>query len=191
MRLLLLQRRQRARRSCLSRLSQDRIHSHLFSHRVIPRAAAKHCALPARSVPRCRSYICPTPTRPERFGNFLKRRLAHSLPPRDSRDHGNCVTVTVGGMHCASCVGRVENAILALNGVDSAVTSLVSGKLRACSRTIDRRALGDMCAAKIQELGYVAFASSDTRTVELSWTVCTVRRALAGSRTHFCLSLEL
>src|SRR4051812_22124865 len=47
-----------------------------------------------------------------------------------SRDGHEKATLLVEGMHCASCVGRVEKAIRDLNGVDSASVNLATNEAR-------------------------------------------------------------
>lgn len=37
-------------------------------------------------------------------------------------------TISIGGMHCASCVGRVESALQSVDGVKEAVVNLAAGK---------------------------------------------------------------
>ena len=40
------------------------------------------------------------------------------------------VTLTLGGMHCAACVARVERALGAVHGVDQALVNLATRRAR-------------------------------------------------------------
>ncbi len=48
--------------------------------------------------------------------------------PPPAFDAGPTVDLTVGGMHCASCVARIEKALQAVPGVSVAAVDLVSGR---------------------------------------------------------------
>ena len=62
--------------------------------------------------------------------------------------------LSVGGMHCASCVGRVERALRALPGVSEANVNLASG--RAFVTLADIRLNADDLAATVREAGFEA-----------------------------------
>jgi Cu+-exporting ATPase len=61
-------------------------------------------------------------------------------------------TISVGGMHCASCVGRVESALQSVEGVKEAVVNLAAGKatITHSSNWAGVEALGRL----ISEAGY-------------------------------------
>jgi len=66
----------------------------------------------------------------------------------------NAIQLQIEGMSCASCVGRVEAALLAVDGVEEAVVNLASDSARVSSRNdaVGAAALTDALA----QIGYVA-----------------------------------
>lgn len=67
--------------------------------------------------------------------------------------------LSVGGMHCASCVGRVEKALLAVPGVSSATVNLASG--RAFAR-LSGNGHADELAQAVRRAGFEAEPLVDT-----------------------------
>ena len=53
-----------------------------------------------------------------------------SLAPAPGNGHSETYTIDILGMHCASCVGKVERAILAVPGVTKAEVNLIEKKAR-------------------------------------------------------------
>jgi P-type Cu+ transporter len=66
--------------------------------------------------------------------------------------------LSVGGMHCASCVGRVEKAIRAVPGVAAAAVNLASGRAFVSLAGAD----ADGVARAIREAGFEAEPLNDT-----------------------------
>ncbi len=75
-------------------------------------AAVEEAGYPARPMPEI-PESCPVPTQEE--------------SAEQSVAHAGAYTVLVDDMTCASCVGRVEKAILAVPGVEQAAVDLVNG----------------------------------------------------------------
>jgi P-type Cu+ transporter len=75
--------------------------------------------------------------------------------------------LSVGGMHCASCVGRVEKAIRAVPGVAAAAVNLASG--RAFVSLAGANA--DGVARAIREAGFEAEPLNDTPEFVLATAV--------------------
>ena len=51
-----------------------------------------------------------------------------AAPPGPPSVDGPLVELAVGGMHCASCVSRIESALAKVPGVSLAVVDLLSGR---------------------------------------------------------------
>lgn len=73
--------------------------------------------------------------------------------PEQTRSGQPVVTLDIDGMTCASCVGRVEKALLALPGVDSATVNLATQQ--ATVRFADKLDAG-LAAEAIKKAGYTA-----------------------------------
>ncbi|WP_126977655.1 heavy metal translocating P-type ATPase [Frigidibacter oleivorans] len=90
------------------------------------------------------------------------------------------LTLAVDGMHCASCVGRVERALATVPGVDAAAVNLMSATARVeYDAPADARALAQALGAA----GYPAQTAEARLTVEgMHCASCTgrVERALAA-----------
>jgi Cu+-exporting ATPase len=83
-------------------------------------------------------------------------------PPKGKKigkDHLHEVSLTIDGMTCASCVGAVEGALLALEGVKTATVSLMgkSGKVSYDARHVDVPAI----VARVVQTGYAAELQAD------------------------------
>jgi len=63
------------------------------------------------------------------------------------------ITLTITGMTCASCVGRVERALQAVSGVDEASVNLATGRA-----TVRGAASADALVAAVADIGYEAHA---------------------------------
>ena len=73
-------------------------------------------------------------------------------------------TIEVKGMHCASCVGRVERQLAKVPGVELAVVSLLGEK--ASVRASDQVTSESLVQA-IEKAGYQASSSEPLRPVAL------------------------
>lgn len=73
--------------------------------------------------------------------------------PEQTRSGQPAVTLDIDGMTCASCVGRVEKALLALPGVNSATVNLATQQ--ATVRFADKPDAG-LAAEAIKKAGYTA-----------------------------------
>ena len=73
--------------------------------------------------------------------------------PEQTRSGQPVVTLDIDGMTCASCVGRVEKALLALPGVNSATVNLATQQ--ATVRFADKPDAG-LAAGAIKKAGYTA-----------------------------------
>ncbi|MCL7714553.1 heavy metal translocating P-type ATPase [Stenotrophomonas mori] len=67
-----------------------------------------------------------------------------------ARDGDRTQDLTVLGMTCASCVGRVERALAAVPGVAAAAVNLATGRATVQGAGVDRRAL----VAAVEKAGY-------------------------------------
>ncbi|RYZ80627.1 MAG: cation-translocating P-type ATPase [Proteobacteria bacterium] len=67
--------------------------------------------------------------------------------------------ISVSGMSCASCAGRVEKALLKVPGVEKAAVNLVLET--AVVHTADRGVHGDQLVEAIQQAGYSAAIKFD------------------------------
>mmetsp|Transcript_52773 Transcript_52773/g.104854 ORF Transcript_52773/g.104854 Transcript_52773/m.104854 type:complete len:115 (-) Transcript_52773:137-481(-) len=77
------------------------------------------------------------------------------------------MALSIEGMSCASCVGNVERALLALPGVQTASVSLMSksGKVAYDTRRVDVPAI----MAKVAAVGYRAeVAAQDEEQIDAS-----------------------
>src|SRR5688572_3968828 len=94
----------------------------------------------------------------------------------------DAITLPVEGMHCASCVGRVEAALGKVDGVESASVNLASGRATvqpAAGATPDRGAL----VRAVEKAGYRVPDSTTALAVEgmhCGSCVGHVERALLG-----------
>jgi Cu+-exporting ATPase len=66
-------------------------------------------------------------------------------PPAEER-----IELTVEGMHCASCVARIEDVLAEVDGVEEASVNLATGKAAVSGHALDRGALG----AAVDRAGY-------------------------------------
>jgi Cu+-exporting ATPase len=74
--------------------------------------------------------------------------------PREQRER---VELEVEGMHCASCVNRIEEAIAKLEGIENVAVNLATGRATAEGTGLDRHAIEDAIAA----VGYEAHPRAD------------------------------
>ena len=75
------------------------------------------------------------------------------------------IQLPVEGMHCASCVGRIESALAAVEGVAAASANLAPGRVQVQARpgaTLDRAAL----SRAIEKAGYRVPAGTTELAVE-------------------------
>ncbi|KAA8490394.1 Copper-transporting ATPase RAN1 [Porphyridium purpureum] len=72
----------------------------------------------------------------------------------DPAEHLSKVMISVTGLHCASCVRKVEQALLGVDGVSAASLSLVSGRAQV-QFDPDRTGLRDLVRA-VQTMGFGA-----------------------------------
>ena len=89
------------------------------------------------------------------------------------------LSLPIEGMSCASCVGRVEKALRAVPGVQSAVVNLATERASLSGDTLDRAAL----VRAIEKAGYAVPDSTQVLAVEgMSCASCVgrVERALAA-----------
>ncbi|MBK8596798.1 MAG: cadmium-translocating P-type ATPase [Holophagales bacterium] len=73
-----------------------------------------------------------------------------AAPPADGPE----VELLIKGMHCASCVGRIEKALGKVPGVSLAVVDLLSGRARV--RLSDPALAAERLVAAVSEAGYEA-----------------------------------
>jgi P-type Cu+ transporter len=69
----------------------------------------------------------------------------------------------VEGMHCASCVSRVENAVGKVEGVEDVSANLATGAVTATGAGLDRKALGKA----VEEAGYVVASQPEEARIRL------------------------
>ncbi|HEY6930313.1 MAG TPA: heavy metal translocating P-type ATPase, partial [Thermoanaerobaculia bacterium] len=87
-------------------------------------------------------------------------RALESDPGRDESSSGSRrVTLALEGMHCASCVATIENALADVPGVESASVNLGTSRAEVEGRDLDARRLIDAVRAS----GYDAQPASDVR----------------------------
>ena len=86
---------------------------------------------------------------------------APTRPPRDSGRPSTLdspsVTLAIQGMHCASCVTTIENALAAVPGVEDASVNLGTAKAEVRGRDLDSPRL----IAAVRDSGYDARAATD------------------------------
>jgi copper chaperone len=69
------------------------------------------------------------------------------------------VTIDIAGMHCGSCVARVERSIADVQGVHAIQTSLERGQAEmSCDPTLDTTQV----TRRIEEQGYVVTNVNET-----------------------------
>ena len=94
------------------------------------------------------------------------------------------VTLSVEGMTCASCVGRVERALKAVPGVTSAAVNLASETARITTDgSANRAAMAGVLAGVLDKAGYPArVAGINLRIADMTCASCVARveRALAA-----------
>ena len=74
-----------------------------------------------------------------------------------SRDDTRTLTVDLEGMHCASCVSRVETALLGVDGVEEAAANLAAGRATISGTDLDFERI----AEAVDGAGYAARQRSD------------------------------
>jgi len=72
------------------------------------------------------------------------------------------IDLTVEGMHCASCVARIEDALADVDGVEKASVNLATGRAAVAGHDLDRAALG----AAVSRAGYRARPLAAVSTAE-------------------------
>ncbi len=88
------------------------------------------------------------------------------------------LTFAIDGLSCASCVGRAERALQAVDGVASATVNLATGRA-----TVEGSPASPDIAAALESAGYPAAVETVTLQVAgMSWASCTgrVEKALAA-----------
>jgi Cu+-exporting ATPase len=105
--------------------------------------------------------------------------------------HSELFTLDIGGMTCASCVGRVEKALKGIPGVEAASVNLATeqAKIRLY---VDSGVTVDAAIAVVQKTGYEAKLSSTHKNAQLNhahtfWGADGLGRVLLG----FTLSAPL
>lgn len=97
---------------------------------------------------------------------------------RDDGEEGYTLSVQVEGIHCASCIRLIENALLGAEGVLGARVNMSTERL-TYSWSGDR-ALGDALAAKVTKLGYKLHALDEGK-VKADETQKSLLKAIAVS----------
>ena len=72
-------------------------------------------------------------------------------------------TLKIDGMHCASCVGRVEKALLAVPQVGSVSVNLVTGVAEIKGKTPDSLTDYSPLIAALERVGYEAKSMDDKK----------------------------
>ncbi|MCY3802184.1 MAG: heavy metal translocating P-type ATPase [Chloroflexi bacterium] len=99
----------------------------------------------------------------------------------DRAAHSQTLTLPVTGMHCASCVNRVERSALSAEGVSEATVNLVQGTL-SVRFDVDSVTLPEV-VERVEEAGYdVPIESIHLQVAGMSCASCvgTVERAVAS-----------
>ena len=78
--------------------------------------------------------------------------------------HEERIDLTVEGMHCASCVARIETALAGVEGVEEASVNLATGKAAVLGSDLDRAAL----AAAVDRAGYSIAESIEPARLRLA-----------------------
>jgi P-type Cu+ transporter len=110
-------------------------------------------------------------------------------PPNDTKSE--LFTLDIGGMTCASCVGRVEKALDKIPGVEAASVNLATEQAKIRLKA-DSEVSIDEILALVQKTGYTAKISAPHRTPELApsklfWGADGLGRVILG----FALSAPL
>lgn len=74
-------------------------------------------------------------------------------------NHSELFTLDIGGMTCASCVGRVEKALSKIPGVEAASVNLATEQARVRLNTSSSSKIEDVITA-VKKTGYDAHLSS-------------------------------
>jgi P-type Cu+ transporter len=74
------------------------------------------------------------------------------------------IDLTVEGMHCASCVARIEDALTGVEGVEEASVNLATGKAAVLGHGLNRAALG----AAVDRAGYAIAEPTEPARVRLA-----------------------
>src|SRR6266545_1976917 len=82
---------------------------------------------------------------------------AGSAPDSPATDSAETVELKIDGMHCASCVTRVEQALAAVPGVEEASVNLATERARVI---LTQPVAGERLAAAVREAGYEARLAS-------------------------------
>jgi Cu+-exporting ATPase len=80
-------------------------------------------------------------------------------PPTEER-----IELTVEGMHCASCVARIEDALAEVEGVEEASVNLATGKAAVLGHGLDRGALG----TAVDRAGYAVAELAEPARIRLA-----------------------
>ena len=86
-----------------------------------------------------------------------------SIPKEHSSD---LFTLDIGGMTCASCVGRVEKALSKISGVEAASVNLATEQARVRLNTSSLSKIEDVIAA-VKKTGYEAHLSSPHQSAQI------------------------
>lgn len=95
------------------------------------------------------------------------RGCGFSVKSRCSGDSKEVLMLLIGGMTCASCVGRVERGILSIPGVESADVSLATGRAKV---SLDPSVSGIRIV--VETLGDMGYPSRPAPEVRCTRTRC-------------------
>ncbi len=93
--------------------------------------------------------------------------MPNAAPPKKNPSSLNLLSLTVEGMSCASCVGRVERSLLAVPGVTSASVNLVTSRADIVFDGVPNSTLAEQA---VVDAGYTV--SRETSVLELSGLSC-------------------
>ncbi len=88
--------------------------------------------------------------------------LAPPAPPAPRSDDGPSLDLDIEGMHCAACVGRVERALTAVDGVQAAAVNLATERARVylAAPDVAPGALSDALSGAVAAAGYRVVSTS-------------------------------
>ncbi|NVJ98179.1 MAG: cadmium-translocating P-type ATPase [Alphaproteobacteria bacterium] len=120
-------------------------------------ATCKHCGVPTEGGA---TFCCTGCEAAHEAIHRLDEAAAFSLLAHDNDDGSYTLSLGVEGIHCASCIRLIENALLAEDGVVGARVNMSTERLTFSWTNCRER--GDALAAVVNKLGYKLHPLNDT-----------------------------
>ncbi|NVJ69885.1 MAG: cadmium-translocating P-type ATPase [Alphaproteobacteria bacterium] len=138
--------------------------------------ACKHCGAETTGGA---DFCCPGCETAHAAADTLEDRAAYSLLAHDNEDGSYTLSLGVEGIHCASCIRLIENALSSEPDVDLARVNMSTERLTVT--WTGPRDRGDTLGAAVTKLGYKLHALNDNEDVSASKEKALLRAiAVAG-----------